>query len=242
MRFRFLLRLLRRRLTLTAPRVMVRSALPWPLRWLLAALVLGFCAAVTLWAFEEGKTIAGLGADAQQELQSLRAKVQQLEQENLRQQEIINTSGSRHTEERAAMEGLTEQVHQLEADNRNLRDDLGFFEKLIPVSAGDKALNIRGLHAETLAGGTQLRWQVLVIQPVRNAPEFKGRLQLVLTGLRAGEPWTSQPPAVDQPVQIQEYRRIEGVADLPAHTVVKTITARLLEGNSVRSSQTFSMN
>ena len=35
------LRLLRRRLTLSAPRVVVRSALPWPLRWALVAVVLG---------------------------------------------------------------------------------------------------------------------------------------------------------------------------------------------------------
>ena len=37
-------RLLRRRLTISAPRVAVRNALPWPLRWLLAALLLGFSA------------------------------------------------------------------------------------------------------------------------------------------------------------------------------------------------------
>jgi hypothetical protein len=29
----------------------VRSALPWPFRWLLGALVLGFSGALALWAF-----------------------------------------------------------------------------------------------------------------------------------------------------------------------------------------------
>ena len=53
-------RLLRRRLTISAPRVAIRSALPWPVRWLALAVVLGFCAAVALWAFEFGKSIAGL--------------------------------------------------------------------------------------------------------------------------------------------------------------------------------------
>ena len=33
-------RLLRRRLTVSAPRMAVRSALPWPLRWFLLALML----------------------------------------------------------------------------------------------------------------------------------------------------------------------------------------------------------
>lgn len=47
-------RLLRRRLTISAPRVAVRSALPWPLRWIMLAVVFGFCAAIALWAFEFG--------------------------------------------------------------------------------------------------------------------------------------------------------------------------------------------
>ena len=35
-------RLLRRRLTISAPRMAVRSALPWPFRWAVLAIVLGF--------------------------------------------------------------------------------------------------------------------------------------------------------------------------------------------------------
>ena len=50
-------RLLRRRLTINSPRMAVRSALPWPFRWAMAALVFGFCAAIALWAFEFGKVI-----------------------------------------------------------------------------------------------------------------------------------------------------------------------------------------
>jgi hypothetical protein len=42
--------LLRRRLSVSAPRMTVRSHLPWPLRWALAAVVLGFCGALALWA------------------------------------------------------------------------------------------------------------------------------------------------------------------------------------------------
>ena len=62
-------RLLRRRLTISAPRVAIRSALPWPFRWLALAVVLGFCAAVALWAFEFGKDIAGLERGVHEQLQ-----------------------------------------------------------------------------------------------------------------------------------------------------------------------------
>ena len=53
-------KLLRRRLTISAPRMSVRSAMPWPLRAAGAAIVLGFCAAIGLWAFELGKDLAGV--------------------------------------------------------------------------------------------------------------------------------------------------------------------------------------
>ena len=42
-------KLLRRRLTISAPRMKVRSAMPWPLQWAAAAIVLGFCGAISLW-------------------------------------------------------------------------------------------------------------------------------------------------------------------------------------------------
>ena len=70
------IRLLRRRLTVSAPRMAVRSALPWPLRWFLLALMLGFSAALALWAFEFGRSIAGLDAGSREELKHLRAEVQ----------------------------------------------------------------------------------------------------------------------------------------------------------------------
>src|SRR5205085_2997140 len=53
-------KLLRRRLTISAPRMKVRSAMPWPVQWAAAAVVLGFCGAISLWAFEKGKALAGV--------------------------------------------------------------------------------------------------------------------------------------------------------------------------------------
>ncbi|KAB2888474.1 MAG: hypothetical protein F9K35_20285, partial [Burkholderiaceae bacterium] len=137
-------RLLRRRLTISAPRVAVRSALPWPLRWLMLAVVFGFCAAVALWAFEFGKSIAGLDSGARDELVRLRAEVERLREENREQRSVAQAADSVLTAERAARDGVAAQVRQLEAENRSLRDDLGFFEKLLPAAKAD-GLAIRAL-------------------------------------------------------------------------------------------------
>ncbi|MCJ0761793.1 DUF6776 family protein [Variovorax terrae] len=230
-------RLLRRRLTISAPRMAVRSALPWPVRWIVAAIVLGFSAAVALWAFEFGKSIAGLDVNAKEELVKLRTEVAELREARDKAQSVANTSGSLLTTEKAAQERLAAQIRQLEADNRALRDDLGFFEKLIPSSG--EGLAIRSLQAEVMGGGagSQMKWQVLVIQPGRNVAEFNGRLDLVLTGLQDGKPWTMSLPGGPQALQFRQYRRVEGVIDLPPQAVVKSVSAKVMEGAATRAVQ-----
>lgn len=227
-------KLLRRRLTISAPRVAVRSALPWPLRWVVAAVVLGFCGAIGLWAFELGKDLAGLDRNAKAELAQLRAEVDRLRQERDQAQLVRNTSDSLITAERTAQERLAAQVRQLEAENRSLRDDLGFFEKLIPASGN--ALAIRALQAEVL-GGAQLKWQVLVIQPTRNAPEFHGQLQLTVAGTLDGKPWAMDLPGGGQDLRFRQYRRLEGMIDLPEQAVVQNVSAKLVEGSATRAVQ-----
>lgn len=234
------LRLLRRRLTISAPRVAVRSALPWPLRWLALAVVLGFCAAVGLWAFEFGKSIAGLDSMSRAELLQLRAEVARLRDESQERQTVAHTAESVLVAEKSAKESLMAQVRQLEADNRALREDLGFFEKLLPAAKSD-GLAIRSLQAEVL-GGLQLRWQVLVMQSTRNAPEFNGRLELVLAGTQDGKPWTQTQPPQGLPLRVKQYGRMEGMLDLPANAVVKTVTARVLDGTTVRATQSMAID
>ena len=232
-------KLLRRRLTISAPRVSVRSAMPWPLRWVGFAIVLGFCAAISLWAFEFGKSIAGLDSGAKEELLRLRADAEKLRQDRDKAQSILNTSGSLITAEKAAQERLTAQIKVLEAENRALREDVGFFERLIPA-AGTEGVSIRALQAEVLAE-TQLKWQVLVIQPIKNAPEFRGKLQLSVAGTLEGKPWMMELPGGAQPLQFRQYRRIEGMIDLPPKAVVKNVSAKVLEGANTRAVQSIKL-
>jgi hypothetical protein len=226
-------RLLRRRLTISAPSMTVRGALPWPLRWVALALMLGFSAAIGLWAFEFGKSIAGLDKSAKEELLKLRTEVAQLRLDNDKNLSIVNTSGLTLVTEKAEKDKLNAQLKQLEADNRTLRDDLGFFEKL--TNAGNaESLAIRSLQAE-LIGGNQIKWQALVIQPLKNAPAFNGKLELTLSGLQNGKPWSMNLPSGAVPLQLTQYKRAEGLVDLPPQVIVKAVAAKVLEGNTSKA-------
>ncbi len=229
-------RLLRRRLTHKTTRMSVRSALPWPLRWLLGAVVLGFSGALALWAFEFGKDIAGLDRNAKQELERLRGEVVLLREELGKSQLVSNTSDSLLTAEKVAQEQIGLQLRQLETENQTLRNDLGFFERLMP-GTGSEALNIRGLQVERVAE-SQIRWQALMIQAKKNAPEFKGTLEISFTGSQDGKPWSTAGRPRTRVVVIRGYLREEGVVDVPPTAVVKTVTARLLQGGVVKSVHT----
>jgi DNA-binding protein YbaB len=222
----------------------VRSAMPWPLRWAVVAIVFGFCASIGLWAFEFGKDIAGLDQGSKAEMLRLRTQVTELQSElekaredRDKAQSIANTAGTLVTVEKAAQEKVLQQLKQLEADNRTLKDDLGFFEKLIP-SSGVDGVAIRGLQAE-LQNDVGLKWQILVIQASKNAAEFNGKIELTFTGQLAGKPWTATLP--QQVVKVKQYGRLEGVFEVPAQVVVKGVSARILEGTAVRATQSIKL-
>lgn len=217
----------------------VRSALPWPLRWMAVAVMMGFSAALALWAFEVGKGIAGLDAHSKDELRALRAEVGEFRSQRDKATTVANTSNLLLTTEKATREKMALQIRQLEADNRALRDDLGFFEKLLPASGSD-GVSIRSLQAE-LVSETQLKWQVLVIQPVKNAPHFSGKLDLTISGTLDGKSWVANLPEGAQALQFKQYRRVEGMLTIPPHAVVQAVTAKVVEGATVRSVQTFKL-
>ena len=239
-------RLLRRRLTISAPRMSVHSALPWPFRWAVAAIVLGFCAAIALWAFEFGKDIAGLDAGTKEELTraraelvALRADLANAKQARDKAQSVADTAGTLLTTEKAAQEGLVAQNKQLDSDNRKLKDDLGFFEKLIP-SNGIEGIAVRGFQAEVIES-RQVKWQVLLIQAQKNAQEFKGRLEVTFSGTQNGKAWTAALPGGAQELKFRQYGRTEGVFDLPAQTTVKSVSVKVLEGAAVRATQSIKL-
>jgi cell division protein FtsB len=231
------LKLLLRRLSISAPRMIVRSHLPWPLRWIVLALMLGFSAALALWAFEFGREIAGLDRGAKEELASLRSEVAQLRAERERFLSSANTVDSLLRAERAAQAKLSEQLKHLEAENHDLKDDVGFYERLLPAAARG-GLSIRALQGDAPAPG-QVRYRMIVMQPGRSPPEFAGRYEVSLAGTLDGRPWVLENPTGPQPLKLKQVLRIEGAVDHAPAAMVKTITVKVFEASgAVRTSQT----
>jgi hypothetical protein len=234
-------KLFRRRLSVSAPRVIVRSHLPWPLRWAVIALVLGFSASIALWAFQFGESLAGLDKDAKAELVKLRAEVAQLREDRDKAEAVANTAESLLKTERATEERLATQLRQSEGDKLQMRSDLGFFERLIPAGGAGGGLSVRGFQASADAPG-HLRYQVLVMQAGKTAAAFNGRYDLTLGGTLDDKPWSVTAPGGPQALNVKQYARVEGVVDYPEHAVVKTVQLRVTDaGGSVRAMQTLNL-
>jgi type II secretory pathway pseudopilin PulG len=232
-------KLLLRRLSVSSPRMSVRSHLPWPLRWAVAALVFGFSAAIALWAFEFGKDIAGLDRNSKEELATLRKDLDQLRGDHARARQVADTSESLLKTERAAQERLALQLRQLESEKLALQEDLGFFERLLPTS-GD-GLQLRGLQAEAKAPG-QLRYQMLVVQNGKGVAPFSGRYEVVLTGQLDGKAWSMPLPGGPRNLQLRQYGRVEGMIDHPPTAVIKAVQARVMDTKgATRATQTLKL-
>lgn len=231
------LKLLRRRLSISAPRVIVRSHLPWPIRWAVVALVLGFSAALALWAFEFGKSIAGLDRGSVDELQRLRVEVGQLRAERDKSQAVANSAQSLLTAEKTVQDKLVQQLKQAEAESLELKADLGFFEQLLPAAAAE-GVTIRALQAEARAPG-EVRYQLLVMQSGKRVADFAGRYEVNLGGMLDGKPWSYTRPGGAQALRLKQYLRVDGVVDHPPAAVVKTVSVRVLDmSGAVRASVT----
>lgn len=222
-------KLLRRRLSVTAPRMIVRSQLPWPLRWVAAALVLGLSAAVGLWAFEFGKSIAGLDRDDKAELLQLRLDVAALKREREKTLSVANTAEGLLKAEKVSQEKLMQQLRQTETENLSLKNDLGFFERLLPTSA-TQGLTVRGLQAEVESPG-RIKYLLLLMQAGKTQPEFQGRCEVTMVGTLDGKAWSAAAVGAPQNILLKQSLRLEGMAEHPASVVVKSVVVKVTDGN-----------
>jgi hypothetical protein len=231
------LKLLKRRLGISAPRMIVRSHLPWPLRWALFALGLGFSAALALWAFEFGKDIAGIDPGAKKELARLRDALASVKEERDQAVSVASSADSLLKTERSAQAALAQQVKQAETEVAKLKADLGFYERLLPPPAGAQVVALRGLQADVEAAGW-LKVQALVMKAGSERGEFSGRFEITVQGTLDGKAWSWVPAPRGEPLQVKQMLRLEKRLEIPTSAVVKSVQLRMMDGQGVvRASQ-----
>ena len=223
---------------MSLPTMTIRQKWPLPLRLGLFALGLGLCALAAWWVYTLGR--GGIG-----NIKTVTSMEQQLAQLSKERDKLLseaNASESKLNMERAAQQQWMKQAKSLELENNRLKEDLAFFESLIPADIGSRGIAIRRMNVEAVAGN-QLRYRVLVMQGGKGVTEFTGALQLLVNGQQAGKGVLLQFPDAKaqnaEPFKIgfKHYQRLEGVITLPDGMLAKTVQARVLERGQIRAQQ-----
>jgi hypothetical protein len=240
-------KLFRRRMTVSAPRVTIRSQLSWPLRLLLAFVMLVVATAAGVAIYEYGKEIAGPGRrELSAEIERLNSQLRELKADRDRFAAVATAYESQMKVERSAQEQLGQQVATLEAEANRLREDLAFFESLLPAGTGSKGVVIRSFRLQPEGEPNLLRYRLLVQQSGKPERDFVGSVQMQVHFVQGGRNFTldvPDPAAADSAqalnLAFRHYQRIEGTVSLPAGAVARSVLVRVVAGGQTQTQQTF---
>lgn len=228
---------------LTSAKMTVKSQLPPAIKLGGAVLLLAVCLGAGIWLFQRVRAVDGFDPRASLARQEdLQKQLEKLSQERDRLTTIANAAESRQNMDQSAQKQLVQQVRNLEAENVRLKEDLAFFEKLLPANTGASGISIRRIKLEAVAPN-QLRYRLLVMQGGKGDHQFDGELQLSVSGMQGGKsaimlfPDAKSNDADKYKISFKHYQRLEGMLNLPDGFVVNSVQARVLQKGQLRTQQ-----
>jgi hypothetical protein len=242
-----LVKRIRQRFGISAPRMTVRTHLAWYWRWLAMLAVATVLLALAAWIYDAGRRFAGFDRGAlERELDGLREAAGRLESESAHFRAIANAGDSRLKIEQVAQVQLARQVKSLEEDNRRLKEDLAFFENFAPV-ADKLTIDHFTVQPDVLPG--EYRYRLLVVMGgARRDRQFQGSLQLVLNVQANGHsgmillPEPTQPESSAFKLNFKYFQRVEGTFRVPEQTRLRAVQVRILENGSSQARATQSLD
>lgn len=242
-------KLLLRKLSISSPEVSVRSHLPLPVRLLLLFLVLALAAAAGVGIYEYGR---GFGRPDRRELlaqiERLESKLRETEAERSRLTATVTALEAQMKVERAAQEQLAKQAGELETEANRLRDDLAFFESLLPTRASASGIQIRSFRMQPDGTPEAMRYRLLVQQSGKPERDFVGVVQMQVNYVAEGRPHSLQVPDPAVPdsrrpleLSFRHYQRVEGTITLPEGATAKSVVVRIVAAGQTHAQQTFQL-
>lgn len=224
---------------ISAPRMAVRAAIPWYWRWLgliALALVILFLARAT---YDFGKQFAGFDqSEADREVQRLSATNAKLQEEitSIRGQ---LAQGERQLQmERATYADLVKQMKVLTGENASLKEDLAFFQTLMPSGGREGGVAINRFLVQNDALPGEYHYRLLLTQTGQRTKDFQGNLQFIVNLLQDNKNVVMTLPAEGDKegkgfkLNFRFYQRIEGAFRVARGAVVKSVQVRVFENGS----------
>ena len=240
---------LKRMFGISAPRMAVRAAIPWYWRWaglLTLALAILLLARVT---YDFGRKFAGFDqGEANQEVQRLADSNAKMQQE-LAQLRGQLAQGERQLQmQDATYVDLVKQMKALTAENAALKEDLAFFQTLMPSGGKEGGVAINRFLVQNDAQPGEYRYRLLLTQTGQRSRDFRGNLKFVVNLQQDSKKVVMTLPAEDDKegesfkLNFRFYQRIEGAFRVAPNAVVKSMQVRVFEEGSNEPSLTQTAN
>lgn len=231
-------RRLRGRFGITAPKVAVRTHVPWHIRLASIAGMLALLAMLAGWAYDAGRRIAGFDqSESSHAVKELRQSNAALEEEVARLRSLLASSESSLQIEQAAQKLLAEKNSELALENARLKEDLAVFERLAQLEGkADAEISIDQLAVRAESGAGQYRYSFLIaLQGARRGRETEFDMQLVISPKPGGAgdkivlPRQNEKEPGQFKIALRNFRRIEGRFDIPGDYAPGGVEVRIYE-------------
>jgi hypothetical protein len=247
-------RSLRRHFGIAAPRMAVRTRLPWWGRGAVALSLLAIIAGMWWWGFDFGQILGGFNRkEIEARLASLEADAAKYRNEAAELRARNATLESELAMTNGKQEALSKQATDLTGENAQIKEELAFLQKVVSDSSKTVGLQIQRLDVEP-DGENMWRYSVLIVRGGSPKDEFVGNLVIRAT-LMGMPPAESAAPAIQIPdddpqaspalrLKFKYYQRVEGRFRIPEGSRVTAVAVRAYEaGQAVpRATRTLSLS
>jgi hypothetical protein len=231
-------------MSISAPTLSIGAKMPLWLRLLSLFVGLALAAAAGVWLYEQGSTFAGFNKDSiQKELTRLKAENSALLEDRERLTKSSITSESGLIIEKATAKQIASQSKALEAENARLKEDLRFFESLLPATGGADTISVRNVRGQLDLANNQLVVRLLVMQGGKQVRDFVGSVQVQAAGIADGKPinltYPNSGSGAEGKLNFSRYQRVELSIPLSATAVksvqMKSLQVKVVQGGSVKA-------
>jgi hypothetical protein len=230
---------LKNRAGINAPKVAVRAHMPWHARWVLVAGI-GLAIVGASWAtYHFGGEFAGFRKSAiEDEIKRLNEATSKQAAEIAELRQKLAAADSQRKIETVTYGDLAKQVKSLATENAALKDDLAFFQSLLPTAAGVDTIALGRLKVEPDAIPGEFKYQLLVVQGGQRPVDFQGHVQIVVSAQQGMEKIvTALPPVADGKIReyqlnFKSFQRIEGAFKIAPGAVVKSVQVRVYQNGA----------
>ena len=237
------------RFGVNAPRMAVRAHMPWYMRWVALGAV-GMAVLSASWAtYHFGSEFAGFRkSEIEGEMKRLNALTAKQSTELAELRQKLAASESQRQIEVVTYGDLEKQVKGLSVENAALKDDLAFFQSLLPAAGHDDSIALGRLKVEADAVPGEYKYRMLLVQGGQRPVDFLGHVQIVVSALQGTEKIVvALPPVADgktreYQLNFKSFQRVEGAFKIAPGAIVKTVQVRVYQNGASGPKLTKSVN